>query len=933
MLNIEVQLRDTALVTLRQKLEATKKERDDLKLKLEKFQTSSKNLTALLASQTSEKAGLGYNSQVFTQAMFDYENYYCSKSNYESWPPSNLYDRFIPSGGYHAVPPPYTGTFMPPKLDLVFHTTPSAETEHLAFNVQISPTKPEQALHSGQQLQATIPAVTTVPVSFKTLCRGLKRNMKACFVCKSVNHLIKDCDFHSRKLAQRTYAFRDTRKQYASLSPSMSHTHMVPTAVLSESKSVLNTAARPVSAALPHLPMTRPRHAYRVVTKSHSPIRRHLPRSPSSKNSTLPPRVTAAKAPVVSAAQGKKGTWVWRPKCPILDHDLRTTSASMTLKWVIHNRLYKIRESLIVDAQGTWQGTCPICLTLKSLMEDMLPLEVTPRVFNLFSVSQMCDKKNSVLFTDTECLVLSPDFKLPDESQVLLRVPRENDMYNVNLKNIVPSGDLTCLFAKATIDESNLWHRRLGHISFKTINKLVKGNLVRGLPAKVFENDNSCVACKKRKQHRASCKSKPVSSVDQPLFRLHMDLFGPTFVKSLSTGRTWLFDIDSLSRTMNYHPVSVENQPNSSAGFQDTFDAEKAGEELPKHISAQTRKQADKTECENKGKSHVESFTGFKDLNAEFEECSNNSSNGVNAASSTVPTVRHNFINITNIFSAAGPSNTAELRFQATIPYAFFFFLRIEIELVQGQEKLIEFQAFQIVSTACFELGSFPTSTASPTADSPGYIPESDPDKDPEDDDEDPEEDPADYLADHDDKEEEEEPSGDDADEEDEEQDEDDDDEEEEEHPASADSIPPPPALRVTARISFRPQPVTLFFTKEDAERFLAMPIPPLSLLTLLSSPLPQIPSPPLPASPPIHPIPLPAASPPLQLLSSDQSSVAAAARPMEGRRTDYGFVDSVEAKIRRWRAEDIRYGIRDTWIDPRDVDEEEALTTLEGVN
>nr|GEV35186.1 ribonuclease H-like domain-containing protein [Tanacetum cinerariifolium] len=81
--------------------------------------------------------------------------------------------------------------------------------------------------------------------------------------------------------------------------------------------------------------------------------------------------------------------------------------------------------------------------------------------FNLFSVSQMCDKKNSVLFTDTECIVLSPEFKLLDENQVLLRVPRENNMYNVILKNIVPSGDLTCLFAKATLDESNLWHRRM----------------------------------------------------------------------------------------------------------------------------------------------------------------------------------------------------------------------------------------------------------------------------------------------------------------------------------------------------------------------------------------------------------------------------------------------------------------------------------------
>nr|GFB03191.1 ribonuclease H-like domain-containing protein [Tanacetum cinerariifolium] len=94
--------------------------------------------------------------------------------------------------------------------------------------------------------------------------------------------------------------------------------------------------------------------------------------------------------------------------------------------------------------------------------------------FNLFSVSQMCDKKNSVLFIDTECIVLSHGFKLPDENQVLLRVPKENNMYNVVLKNIVPFGDLTCLFAKATLDESNLWHRRLGHINFKTMNKLVK---------------------------------------------------------------------------------------------------------------------------------------------------------------------------------------------------------------------------------------------------------------------------------------------------------------------------------------------------------------------------------------------------------------------------------------------------------------------------
>nr|GEY61221.1 ribonuclease H-like domain-containing protein [Tanacetum cinerariifolium] len=69
-------------------------------------------------------------------------------------------------------------------------------------------------------------------------------------------------------------------------------------------------------------------------------------------------------------------------------------------------------------------------------------------------------KGGKITDKDTECIVLSSDYKLPDENHVLLRVPRENNMYDVDLKNVVPLGDLTCLFAKATLAESNLWHRR-----------------------------------------------------------------------------------------------------------------------------------------------------------------------------------------------------------------------------------------------------------------------------------------------------------------------------------------------------------------------------------------------------------------------------------------------------------------------------------------
>ncbi|GKB98962.1 putative ribonuclease H-like domain-containing protein [Tanacetum coccineum] len=109
-------------------------------------------------------------------------------------------------------------------------------------------------------------------------------------------------------------------------------------------------------------------------------------------------------------------------------------------------------------------------------------------------------------------------------------------------------GGLTCLIVKAIIAESNLWHRRLGHINFKTMNKLVKGNLVRGLPSKMFKNEHSCVACQKGKQHKASCKTKLVSSISHPLQMFHMDLFGLTFVRSINHKIYYLVVTDDYSR-------------------------------------------------------------------------------------------------------------------------------------------------------------------------------------------------------------------------------------------------------------------------------------------------------------------------------------------------------------------------------------------------
>ncbi|GJU39681.1 hypothetical protein Tco_1192638 [Tanacetum coccineum] len=242
---------------------------------------------------------------------------------------------------------------------------------------------------------------------------------------------------------------------------------------------------------------------------------------------------------------------------------------------------------------------------------------------------------------------------------------------------------------------------------------------------------------------------------------------------------------------------------------------------------------------------------------------------------------------------------------------------------------------------------------ASPTTESPGYILESDPE---EDDEEDPEEDPANYPADR----------GDDGDDEESSDDDDDDPSDEETEPFKNDEFaatppsPPHPTYRVTARMSIRPQAPTPFLSEEDAERFLALPTPPLSPISPYSSPLPQIPSPPLPIpSPPpnsptyikaplgfravgirqrdiplspIHETEIPEIYLPLRKRSCrtaptpgyevGESSAVGAARqdgPAVARADLYGFIDMVDATPGRLMSSELGYGITDTWDDLED--------------
>ncbi|GKD45835.1 retrovirus-related pol polyprotein from transposon TNT 1-94 [Tanacetum coccineum] len=143
---------------------------------------------------------------------------------------------------------------------------------------------------------------------------------------------------------------------------------------------------------------------------------------------------------------------------------------------------------------------------------------------NLFSVGQFCDKGLEVAFRKSTCFVQNED------GVDLLTGDRSSNLYTIALNEIV-SNSSACLLAKASSSQSWLWHQRLSHLNFATINNLVKNNLVRGLPKMKFEKDHLCSACEQGKIHRKHHKSKTAFASNKPLYLLHMDLCGPMRVE------------------------------------------------------------------------------------------------------------------------------------------------------------------------------------------------------------------------------------------------------------------------------------------------------------------------------------------------------------------------------------------------------------------
>ncbi|GJS64775.1 putative ribonuclease H-like domain-containing protein [Tanacetum coccineum] len=419
----DLKIRDLKLEEKQKELDQALKERDDFKVKLEKWSNASVLQNEVLNKQryVSDKSCIGFGIESSNSMESDI-------SSGDETLTDSAYENFKREKAYKAVPPP-TGTIIPPRANVSFtgidelairnkvvnqektntsqsaidrnkviiedwvdsddeETDVSESQKETAFNSENSETSFENRSPNSQN-----------SVGQESRTKGLgNKGGKLCFVCYSPNHLIKDCNLH-----ERTFQHTQTHKS--------------------------------------------------------------------------------------KGTQGSRGTR------PVWNNIQRVNHSNFAR----NSRNPHQRRSFIPSAVLTRDG---LISTARPKMTQAVP------------------------------------------SKKLLG---KND-YTAGSKNIIPSGGITCLVAKATEDEAVLWHRRLGHVNFKNINKLVKGNLVRGLPSKTFKLDHSCLACRKGKQHRASCKKIEERTVREPLELLHMDLFGPVSVESVNRKKYCLVVTDDCSK-------------------------------------------------------------------------------------------------------------------------------------------------------------------------------------------------------------------------------------------------------------------------------------------------------------------------------------------------------------------------------------------------
>ncbi|GKA51966.1 putative ribonuclease H-like domain-containing protein [Tanacetum coccineum] len=578
-LKYDVQVKNISIKDLKNQLEEALKEKDDLKLKLEKCKESSKNITKLINSQISAK------------------------------------DKIQKGKGFHAVPPPYTGNYMPSRRDLSF-----AGLDDFVYKTKVRKTETsisktsKDIVEKPKTVRPSAPIIedwdtdrdndsenTHKQVEYPRKSqspRGNRRNWngmmtqkhgngfefikKACFVRRSFNHLIKDYDFHDKKMVEkpvlnnkgRVTGQREIRLVWNNVKMvnhqnKLTHPHhkrnFVPTAVATKLGQV------PVNAAK----QNSPRAATSISTA------RPVNTAAQVNNVT-----TAGSKAVVNAAVGyvenaikSSACWIWRPIGNVIDNTSKDTRSNMFKRFDYVDLQGKLNgcsrqmtgnKSFLIDYQEVNGGFVAFAgspkggkITRKGKIRiGKLDFEdvyfVKELKFNLFSISQICDKKNIVLFTKTKCLVLSPDFKLLDECQenrVLVTKPHNKTTYELlhgrppSISFMRPFGCLVNILN--TLDP-------LGKFDGKADDGFFVGYSINNKDFRVF---NTRTRKAEENLHITFLENKP---------------------NVAGSGPDWLFDIDLLTNSMNYEPVTAGNQTNKNSSNDAVTDdaSKKTNEEL-----------------------------------------------------------------------------------------------------------------------------------------------------------------------------------------------------------------------------------------------------------------------------------------------------------------------------------------------------------------
>ncbi|GKC59181.1 ribonuclease H-like domain-containing protein, partial [Tanacetum coccineum] len=408
-------------------------------------------------------------------------------------------DRFKKVKGYHAVPSRPDLSF--PRLnDSVYKTNVSETITSVPRNESTASKSSKDNLEQPKDVRPSAPIIEEWESDSDDDCviRPSFEQNKPSYA--KINFIKSDENTRKSVIEQHTNRQAENLRKSQILTKSSNIP--VNTAKQSFSRATIsNSTAKYVNTVASRPTVNDAKPSSNVFHKSHSSNKRTIYQRTTPKNNDFKEKVNTAKVnnvttngikAVVSAVQGHEenavkssACWIWRPTRKVIDHISKDSGSYTPKRFDYGNPQYALQDQGIFDSEcsrhmtgnkfhlsdyqdinggfvafaGSPKGGK---ITEKGKIKTgKLDFEdlyfVKELMFNIFSVSQMCDKKNSVLFTETECLILSPNFKLLDESQVLLKVPRQNNMYSFNLKNVVPSGGETLLevclqsFLKMTI--------------------------------------------------------------------------------------------------------------------------------------------------------------------------------------------------------------------------------------------------------------------------------------------------------------------------------------------------------------------------------------------------------------------------------------------------------------------------------------------------